>query len=299
MDVDRKWFSINGVLMNIENIYYFIAVIRHGSLSKAASYLGVSPQTVGRKVASLEFELGTNLFIKHPTGYQPTTDGLAFYHDAQHVESAITSLQSNFKNKMDEFEGEVRIAMPEMLALNIVIPQLKPFIQRYPTLALQIVTGINSVGIARGDADIAIRLNRPEQGALTVKKIGHMSSGIFVAKGQLTALDKVPLIGWDNHIDLPAVKWLKKITKREPNFRFNTLGAQVVAIRNGLGAGILPHFLAEDLVEIETTPIKLESLWLVSHANETTTPRIRAVYDEVASIINNNQTQLISHVSSH
>ena len=278
--------------MNIENISYIIAVIRYGSLSKAASILGVSPQTVGRKVANLEHELGIALFIKHPTGYQPTADGLAFYNEAENIEKAIASLQANFKSKNDEFEGEVRVAMPEMLANYLIIPQLKPFTQRYPKLALQIVTGINNVGIARGDADIAVRLKRPEQGALTVRKIANMSSGIFVAKDQLTALDKVPLIGWDNNIELPAVTWLKKLTNREPNFRFNTLATQVVAIRNGLGAGILPHFLSDGLVEIEAPAIKLESLWLVSHANETTTPRIRAVYDEIAKIISTNRSYL-------
>ncbi|MPY24211.1 LysR family transcriptional regulator [Shewanella psychropiezotolerans] len=278
--------------MNIENIYFFTAVIRHGSLSKAASKLGVSPQTVGRKIAKLEYELGTNLFIKHPTGYQPTTDGLSFYKDAETVEKTLESLQANFKSQQNKFEGVVRVALPEMLAIQIVIPQLQSFIKQYPKLELQIVTGIFNVGIARGDADIALRLKRPEQGALTVRKVGSMSSGMFVSKGQNIGLDKVPLIGWDNHIDLPAAKWLTKITKRSPSLRFNTLATQEAAIRSGLGAGILPHFLSDGLTEVEISSIKPESLWLVSHASETTTPRIRAVYDEIANIISANQNRL-------
>ena len=253
--------------MNIENIYFFTAVIRHGSLSKAAAKLGVSPQTVGRKISNLEHELGTSLFIKHPTGYQPTTDALVFYNEAENVEKALASLQVNFQTKKEEFEGDVRIALPEMLAKHIIIPQLKSFVQRYPKLTLQIVTGIDSVGIARGDADIALRLKRPEQGALTVRKIGTMSSGMFVArelitKEEKTVLDKVPLIGWEHHIDLPAVKWLSKITNRSPNFRFSCLATQEAAIRSGLGAGILPHFLSTDLIEIDIEPIKAESFWL-------------------------------------
>ena len=278
--------------MNIENIFFFTAVIRHGSLSKAASQLGVSPQTVGRKIAKLEYELGTSLFIKHPTGYQPTTDGLSFYKDAETVEKTLESLQANFRSQQNKFEGVVRVALPEMLALQIVIPQLQPFIKQYPKLELQIVTGIFNVGIARGDADIALRLKRPEQGALTVRKVGSMSSGMFVSKGQNIGLDKVPLIGWDHHIDLPAAKWLTKITNRSPSLRFNTLATQEAAIRSGLGAGILPHFLSDGLTEVEISSIKPESLWLVSHASETTTPRIRAVYDEIANIISANQNRL-------
>jgi DNA-binding transcriptional LysR family regulator len=279
--------------MNIENIYFFTAVIRHGSLSKAAAKLGVSPQTVGRKIANLEDELGTNLFIKHPTGYQPTTDGLSFYKEAEAVEKALASLQTNFRSQQNEFEGIVRVALPEMLALQIVIPQLQPFIKQYPKLELQIVTGIFNVGIARGDADIALRLKRPEQGALTVRKVGNMSSGMFVSKGQNTTLDTIPLVGWDRHIDLPAARWLGKVTNRSPNLRFNTLATQVAAIRGGLGAGILPHFLSNGLTEIEIPAIKAEPLWLVSHASETTTLRIRAVYDEIANIISANQLLLM------
>ncbi|NRD74485.1 LysR family transcriptional regulator [Shewanella sp. VB17] len=279
--------------MNIENIYFFTAVIRHGSLSKAASKLGVSPQTVSRKVASLEHEIGTTLFIKHPTGYQPTTDGLSFYKEAQNVEKTLASFKANVRKQQNEFEGSVRVALPEMLALRIVIPQLQPFIQRYPKLELQVVTGIYNVGIARGDADIALRLKRPEQGALTVRKVGSISSGMFTSKDQNTNLDNVPLIGWDCHIDLPAAKLLTKITNRPPNLRFNTLATQEAAIRSGLGAGILPHFLSDDLTQIEIPAIKPESLWLISHANETSTPRIRAVYDEIANIISANQMHLM------
>jgi DNA-binding transcriptional LysR family regulator len=279
--------------MNFENIYFFTAVIRNGSLSKAASELGVSPQTVGRKVANLEFEIGTTLFIKHPTGYQPTTDGLLFYREAENVEKALVSLKTQFRTKNKEYEGVVRVALPEMIALRIVIPQLQPFIQDYPKLELQIVTGIYNVGIARGDADIALRLKRPEKGALTVRKVGSMSSGMFVSNGQTSVLDNVPLVGWDSHIDLPSAKWLAKLTNRAPNIRFNTLASQEAAIRSGVGAGILPHFLSDGLTPIETSPIKPESLWLVSHASETTSPRIRAVYDEIANIISASQKDLM------
>ncbi|WP_076588819.1 LysR family transcriptional regulator [Vibrio ostreicida] len=279
--------------MNIEHLYFFTAVVQQGSLTKAATKLGVSPQTVGRKIAQLESQIGCQLFVRHPTGYQPTVDGLSLHKQAQEIEEVLAAFKANFSTQNTSFSGVVRVALPEMIALQCVIPQIQPFLQRYPDLELQMVTGIHTVGIAKGDADIALRLKRPNKGALTVRKIGLMSSGLFVSHSlRDQPLDSVPLIGWDRHTQLPAVQWLKKITDREPILRFNTLAAQQAAIRSGLGAGILPHFLSEGLSEMSAYPIPLEPLWLVTHSNMTT-PRVRAVYDEIAAIIGANQAQLV------
>lgn len=278
--------------MNWDDLRYFIMVVKYGNISHAAKELGVSPQTVSRKITAFEIKLGTTLFIRHPRGYKPTVDAICLVDEVENAERMLNTLQNNFINKSKKCIGIVRVAAPELIVTDILLPALKPFLELYPEIDLELITGINTVGIAKGDADIALRLVRPEQGALTIKKVGVMSSGLYTARSTIKDINQSKLIGWDSHIDLPSSHWLKKITGREPNLKLNSLATQRAAIQSGLGMGILPCFIAEGLERIEQPYILEESLWLITHASNTATPRIRLVYDEISKIIFINSSKI-------
>lgn len=278
--------------MNWDDLRYFSAVMQHGGLSGAARVLGVSAQTVGRRITILEAEIGITLFVRHPTGYHPTTDAFAFSAEAEKVEAAMVMLQANFSARAENLTGPVRLAAPETIAVELLLPALQPFLQLHPSLELELITGIAPVGIARGDADIALRLVRPEQGALTIRQIGSMASGLYAAPGASSDLETARLIGWDAAIDLPAARWLRRVTGREPDIRLTSLAAHRAAISAGIGIGVLPQFLADGLIRIEAPALPIEPLWLLTHATETTTPRIKAIYDEIVRIITLNGAKI-------
>ena len=58
--------------MDWDDLRYFLAAYRRGSLSAAARELGCEYTTVGRRVAALEAALGTTLFTRAPEGLKPT-----------------------------------------------------------------------------------------------------------------------------------------------------------------------------------------------------------------------------------
>lgn len=278
--------------MNWDDLRFFTAVMQYQNISRAAKELGVSPQTVSRKITAFEEKLGITLFLRHPRGYKPTKDAINLIEEVKNAEKVLNTLQRKFTNKSQNLSGVVRIAAPELIATEILIPSLKPFLDEYPEINIELITGINSVGIAKGEADIALRLVRPEQGALTIKKVGVMSSGLYRASSIMEDIKESKLIGWDSNIDLPSSRWLKKITGREPDLKFNNLATQKVAIQSGLGIGILPSFIATGLERIEHPYLLEESLWLVTHASNISTPRIRLVYDEISKIILKNSPEL-------
>ena len=76
-------------LKNWDEIRYFLAVARHGSVSAAAKGIGVSHATVLRHVDELEKVLGVKLFRRLQSGYQLSNAGETFYEDALEVESAV------------------------------------------------------------------------------------------------------------------------------------------------------------------------------------------------------------------
>ncbi|MGB5887944.1 MAG: LysR family transcriptional regulator [Acinetobacter venetianus] len=278
--------------MNWDDIRYFNAVFQCQNISRAAKILHVSPQTVARKIIALESKLNSILFIRHPRGYQPTADAIVLATEVEKAESVLITLQNSFLNKSNKFSGTVRIAAPELIATEILLPAFKPFLDEYPDLKIELITGIHTVGIAQGEADIALRLIQPEQGTLTIKQIGTMSSALYSLTDDQVDLKNSKLIGWDSNIDLPSSRWLRRITGREPDLKLSSLNAQKAAIQAGLGIGILPCFIAKNFIRIKRPYLLEEPLWLVTHSSAKASLRIRLVYDEISKIIKNNQSNL-------
>ena len=278
--------------MNWDDLKFFTAVFRLENISQAAKELGLSPQTVARKIMSFEAKLGTTLFIRHPRGYKPTADAIKLSVEVERAEKILHTLNQDFLNKSQNLSGTVRIAAPELIISEILIPSFKPFLDKYPEIKLEFISGIYLTGIAKGEADIALRLKRPEQGALTIKKIGVMSSQFYTSHLNKNNINQSQLIGWDSNIDLPASRWLKKFVGREADIKFNSLLAQRAAIQYGLGIGILPCFISSELKQIEDTPVFEEPLWLITHSSSVSTSRIRLVYDQISMIISEHSSKL-------
>ena len=58
-----------------DDVRFFLAAAREGSLSGAARVLGVGHVTVGRRLAFLEKRLGVKLLNRTPDGYAVTSAG--------------------------------------------------------------------------------------------------------------------------------------------------------------------------------------------------------------------------------
>lgn len=172
------------------------------------------------------------------------------------------------------------------------MPALCPLLKSYPALALEVVTGVDTIGIARGEADIALRLVRPDKGALTIRKVGLMAHALYAASLSVMDRDHPRLIGWSSAYDLPARHWLRRHFGRDPDILINSLAGQRAAIEAGMGIGMLPCFLGRGLTEIATPMRPVEPLWLIAHATDIISTRTRLVYDEVASILVTNAAVL-------
>src|SRR3546814_482547 len=127
--------------MDWDDLRYFFAVARTGGLSGGARSLGVSAQTVGRRIAALEASIGAPLFVRHSGGYRLTADGQSMLGDAERVEEAMARLRANATARTVEAAGTVRLAAPDTPTTHILLPSLRPLLDRYPALKLELVTG--------------------------------------------------------------------------------------------------------------------------------------------------------------
>jgi len=287
------------------DLKYFLEVARGGSLTRAADVLRVSQSTVGRRIAELESRLATRLFARHQTGYFLTDEGRELLGRAQAAEDNMLAFERGASGLAPAVSGIVRLATTENLATDLVIPALPRFVARHPQLRLEIVTTTATVELGRRDADLALRVVRPSQGNLKMRRLGEMTHGVYGHRGYLAqnpARDDDPLAGravvtWDEaHAHLPAARWL---AQRAPDAHIvltaSTLRAQIAAVRAGLGLAVLPDFLATDpdfVRVLAPDEVFSDGVWLVMHADLAASNRVRAVADFLAGAVADAQARL-------
>ncbi|TWA83139.1 molybdate transport repressor ModE-like protein [Azospirillum brasilense] len=271
--------------LNWDDLRIFLELARTGSLSAAARALRISHATVGRRVAALEEGLGRRLVERRADGYGLTTDGEAVFALADGMDEralAILRQASSQGGHEAGLTGTVRLTTTPALADRFLMPRLGPFRARHPEIDLEVMVDNRSLSLARREADIAIRLARPQHGDLIARRLATMGYGLFTAAGAPDAV-----IGYDEALaDLPEAVWLARhMVGRRVAFRSNSLQTQLAAAKAGFGVALLPFWLAAgepDLMPVpgEAPPLERE-VWLVLHPDLRDVPRVRAVIEHL------------------
>jgi len=278
--------------MDWNDLKYFLAVARNGSLTQTSSDLKVSQSTVGRRIAELEQGVGMTLFQKHQTGYFLTDEGRAILQYAEAVEDSIISLERSAAGLDKTPTGTVRLATSENLATDLIIPALPAFRQTFPGICLEIITSTATAELDRREADIALRVVRPTRGNLKVRRVGRMTYSVYGSREYIErhpVIEGEPLggrhfIAWDDsHSYMPAAVWL---SKEHPDCKIalvtSSLPSQIAAVRAGLGLAVIPDFLTvkDDFIRVVPSDQMFDAeVWLVTHADLVASGRIRAVSD--------------------
>jgi DNA-binding transcriptional LysR family regulator len=283
-------------LLQWDDARIFLAVARTGTLSGAATALNMGIATISRRLDRLEGALGVPLFSRHQSGYRLTDDGSALVERAEALESAGHAFGEAAQNQ-GRVAGCVRLATAENLANPLIVPSLATLFARHPDLSIEVVTGSQTVNLHRRDADLAVRMVKPEGGNVTIKRLGVLGFGLYGAPAYIAArpagadsgtFDDDTFIGWsETHNHLPAAKWIDRILRgRLCKVATSTLSAQISAASAGLGLAVLPHFLARQagltclLPELGVD----QSIWLVTHSDLAHSRRVRVVADHLIEL---------------
>ena len=304
----RNLISENGkqgaLRLRWDDARVFLAIARAGSLSGAAATLGIGLATVSRQIERLEAVLGLTLFSRHQNGYRLTNDGAALLERAEMLEQAAEAFAEG-SAAQTSIAGRVRLATAETLANFVMIPALPQLAVQYPDLTLEIVTDVQVVNLHRRDADLAIRMVKPERGNVTIRRLGTIGYGLYGARvyveGRATyrsdaRFETDRFITWcetDGHH--PAAQWIERVLRgRAPVLATTTLAGQLSAAVAGLGLAVLPHFLARqhNLVCLQADLGIDRDIWLAVHSDLLQSRRVRAVADFVSDLIQNLKPEL-------
>jgi len=273
----------------------FLAVVREGSLSGAARALGLTQPTVGRHIDALEAALGVSLFTRSQVGLLASEGASLLVPHAQAMASAADALERAASGESDDDRGVVRITASEMIGSQVLPAALAAFRAAHPRIIVELVLSNRSEDLLRREADIAVRMVRPSQGALFARKLGVIKLGFHAHARYLKAhgtpktmseLLQHPLIGFDK---VPTVRRLEKLDfpiQRELfAFRCDSDIGQYAALCAGFGIGVCQLGLARRDKLVPVLPGALDfqlETWVVMHEDLKSSRRMRLMFEHLA-----------------
>ncbi len=157
------------------------AVMRHGTLSAAATETGQSQPTLGRHVRDLEAVVGERLFERRGNQIIPTERASALYGRVAAMEEAAQGVSRLLAGTDMRERGTVRLSVPEALGVHIVPPILADFQRAHPQIDIELAPTNSADDLMRRQADIAVRFFRPTQPDLVMTRVGIVEAGVFAS----------------------------------------------------------------------------------------------------------------------
>ncbi len=281
------------------NLRFFLELVRTGSHARAAGRLGVDRNTVARRVASLEEELGLPLFERGPQGWSQTAAGRELAELAGRVEEDVLALARHAAARDPALQGSVRLTTVPHLATYLLAPALPALHLRHPGLVLELVADERAFNLSRREADLALRVGRPRDVGLVARRLSELAHAFYAGSateaGRRGAVD----LRADPFLDEEAPgnaehhaeqeRWLDQVApERRVVHRCNSTSALAEAARHGLGVALLPCYLADPdprLRRLEGPRPEALEIWLLVHGDLRRTPRIRAVIDWLDQLV--------------
>lgn len=275
----------------------FLAVAEKGSLSAAGRLLGTSQPTLGRQVRQLEDLLGQVLFHRKPKGLELTANGQSLLEPARNMHRAMIEIELTAAGQQTEATGTVRITASDTVSVYILPPILAALHADHPGIRIDVVPSDSSENLLFREADIAVRMYRPEQLELVARHLGDFPLGLFASRSYLQRAGRPrtiadvfdhPVIGYDRNEEIIRGMQERNMPASRDMFAYrcdsHTVGWEMVRAGCGVGFGMKALGALHDDVEDLDFDIDLPSLpvWLATHQALRHTPRIAVVWEALA-----------------
>ncbi|AGE27051.1 MULTISPECIES: LysR family transcriptional regulator [Pseudomonas] len=229
-----------------------LALVRGGSLARAAALLRVDVSTVFRAVRRLEAALGQTLFEKSRAGYLPTSLASHLAQQAECAEQALEAARIGVEQGGEVITGTVRLTCTDSVLQSLLLPALAQFMPAYPALTLELSTSNDFANLSRRDADIALRLTRTPPQHLVGRNLGSVAYRVcasvdYARRHAGRALAELDWIAPDDFLpDHPTVVWRREhLPGVRLSYRCNSMLSVTELVRAGLGVAALPDFLLD------------------------------------------------------
>ncbi len=289
-----NWGSVS---FDWNQVRAFIVTAEEGSLSRAARVLETTQPTIGRQVSALEASLEVTLFERSVRGLSLTEAGRDLLEHARAMGEGAMAISLRAARQSQDVTGEVTITATHLMSAAVLPKLLEPLRELAPALRLRIICTNDLKSLLQRDADIAIRNVRPDRHELFARRVGHFRGNLYASTAYLdragrprTAREVADhtFVGSPDPQRLLAPIRDRGIPVRAESFVVSSDSGAVVweLVKQGYGISLLPETLCEPEPGIEKVLPSFTALefpiWLVTHRELQTSPKIRIVFDELA-----------------
>lgn len=275
--------------MNWDDLRYFLALARQGSVSGAGRELKVRHTTVARRIAILEESLGSRLFDRTPHGYVLTQVGENLLPHASEIEEHVHNADREVFGMDTLLSGTLRLASSYDLFSRLITPKIKIFTDKYPGIEIELVSSTHLIDLGSREADIALRIspNPPEN--LVGQAIVPLAHGIYGTQEYFKRAKKPhQLILWLHEKEAPT--W---VAQHFPNnnviARTSEILTMMELVKSHIGIARLPCYVADADPTLRRLDLPLPtsnwSVWVLSHKDLRDTARVRACKEFLIDII--------------
>ena len=278
----------------------FLATVEAGSLSGAARALGLTQPTLGRQITALEASLSLMLFERNGRHLALTDAGRELVLSARDMGAAASRLSLTASGQRSELKGVVKITASDATAACLLPDVLRALRVSAPQIRIEIVATDDIQDLMKREADIAVRHVRPDQANLMARLLREKSGHLYAAKSYLDTRGRPAQVS-----DLARHDWIAMgpvdrmqgymndfgIPLGADAFMANSENSLVAWEMAKAGLGIVPmdDEIAAQAPQME--PILPELIvmtfpvWLVTHREIHSSPRIRLVFDTLARVL--------------
>lgn len=289
-----------------DDLRFFLNVAQTGSVTAASIKLGVNQSTVSRRINSFEKIMNVRLFERLSSGFELTPEGKELLDYALQIEEEILAIDRNIKGKNIKLSGPIKVTTSIAIAHYLLLPIFKRFNKLHPDIELHLDMSNNLYNLTQREADIAIRVTSdaiPEN--LIGRELGAVEYAVYGEKKYIETYTKskkaqaLQWIGENNNDRRPS--WLPdNIEPIHLIMRSNEVIATYEAIKQGLGIGRLPSFMAKTSNKIiafkSASDIPPAPVWLLTHVDMRRVKRMSVfssfVAEEMRRILNFRQDNL-------
>jgi len=244
-------------MLDWDKLRIFHTAAESGSFTHAAEKLGMSQSAVSRQISALEDDLGLKLFIRHARGLVLTEVGEQLFRTAHRMHWELQQVETQMSESQDVPTGPLIVTTTVGIGSTWLSSRLDEFLKLYPLIRLN----DSELDLAMREADVAIRLHRPNQSEMIQRKLFTVHNHFYAANTYIDEhgmphksedLDDHRIISFGEPVPsyLGDINYLERMGRadsspRRAALRVNAIYGMMQACRAGIGIAMLPDYVTE------------------------------------------------------
>jgi len=285
-----------------DDLKYFLAVARSGTLRGGATALKVNHTTLSRHLAVLEDRVGSRLFDRSKSGLALTQLGEDLMPHAERIEEEMAAASRVIIGRDTQPSGTIHVSLPHGLAMTSIMDDFTAFADAYPEIDLNLQFSNQVADLTRREADISFRIASEVTDDVVGRRLVDMSQAAYCSRDYANNVrdndgEGLEFIGWHEPLGDTTAPWITKswYPKATLRHRVSELVPLITLAASGLGMAYLACNLGDrhpDLIRAPfQKPLPYRSIWLLLHRDLKNTARVRLFVDFLAGRITSRRNE--------